>query len=72
MEAHNRHLTPAELLHHDSYTPQELAEVLDVSVHLIEREAFAGHLKADIVDHHVVRVSRRAAIAWLEWRAAER
>ncbi|HET7092818.1 MAG TPA: hypothetical protein VFI22_05045 [Thermomicrobiales bacterium] len=72
MEARHRHQSPAELLHHDHYTPNELAEVLDVSVRLIEREAFAGHLKADIVDHHVVRISRQAAIAWLEWRTAER
>jgi hypothetical protein len=70
MEAHKRHQSPAELLHHDHYTPEELAEVLDVSVRAIERAAFAGWLKADIVDHHVVRISRQDAIAWLESREA--
>jgi excisionase family DNA binding protein len=68
METRNRDRRPTELLHHDHYTPEELAEVLDISVRTIEQAAFSGRLKAEIVDHHVVRISRGAAIAWLEWR----
>jgi hypothetical protein len=56
------------LLHKASYTPRELAELLDVPVSLIEQDAFAGRLHADIVEHDIIGISRAAAIDWLNNR----
>lgn len=56
------------LLQHDHYTVDELARVSLIDQELIERAAFAGDLKATIVDHHIVRIDREAAVDWLRRR----
>jgi hypothetical protein len=57
------------LLHQSEYTPTELAELIDVPLSLIEREAFAGRLRASIVDHHVVAIRQQDAIDWMANRS---
>lgn len=57
-----------ELLHRDHYTPMELAELADLPLSLIEQAAFAGRLKANIVDHDIVGIARADALAWMESR----
>jgi hypothetical protein len=57
-----------ELLHHDHYSCEELASLLDIDMHYLEHEALTGHLKAIIVDHHIVSISRAAVVDWLRQR----
>ena len=54
-----------DLLHHDHYTPAELASVLGMDVHVVLHDAQRGSLKAFIVDHHVLDIRREDAIRWL-------
>lgn len=57
-----------ELLHHDHYTCEELAELLDMDLHYLQHEALTGHLRAVIVDHHIIGISRGAVVDWLRTR----
>jgi hypothetical protein len=57
------------LLLQSVYTPQELAELLDLPLTLIEHDAFAGRLPATIVEHNIIAIRREDAIAWLKRRA---
>ena len=57
--------SPEVLLHQDHYTAEELAHLLDMPVHQVRHAAFAGDLRATIVDHHVICVRREDALAWL-------
>ncbi|HYH11163.1 MAG TPA: hypothetical protein VD789_02320 [Thermomicrobiales bacterium] len=67
-------VTPAErntlfeLLHRDHYSPDELARLLGMDLHLILHDAQWGRLRAYIVDHHVLDIRREDAIAWLQAR----
>ena len=54
-----------ELLRHDHYTPEELAELLGMDVWNVRRAARSGELPAFIVDHHVLCIRREDAIRWL-------
>lgn len=62
------HANIVELLHHDTYTAEELAELLDMDVHFVQHEAFTGHLKATISEHHVICINRDAVVDWLRTR----
>jgi hypothetical protein len=57
-----------ELLHHDHYSCEELANLLELDRHYVEHEALTGHLRASIVDHHIVSISRDAVVDWLRVR----
>lgn len=48
------------------YTPEELAEMLDISVDEIRTAAFEGTLPATIVEHDIIEIQRSDAIAWLK------
>jgi hypothetical protein len=60
--------TADDLLHQSEYTPAELASLLDVPLTLIEHDAYAGKLKAVIVEHDIISISRADALAWLATR----
>jgi hypothetical protein len=60
--------TPEELLLQDRYTPEELATLLEMDVNLIREAAFEGRLRAEIVDHDIVSISREDALRWLSAR----
>jgi excisionase family DNA binding protein len=68
-------VTPAQrealidLLHQDHYTPDELARLLGVDLHLILQDAQCGRLKAYIVDHRVLDIRREDVLAWFEQRS---
>jgi hypothetical protein len=57
-----------DLLHHDHYTCEEIASLLDIDLHYVEHEALTGHLKAIIVDHHIISISRDSVVEWLRQR----
>lgn len=57
-----------DLLKMEVYTPQEAAEVLNMSERLILSAAYGGDLKAVIVNGDVVEVTRTDLVAWLKAR----
>ena len=59
-----------ELLHQESYLPEEAAEVLNLPERLILKSAFGGELRARIVNGDVIDISRTDLVAWLKWRAS--
>ncbi len=65
METHDPNQSDFELLHKDHYTVEELAKLVDMDRHLIERAVFNGQLKARIEGHQIVSIAREDAIAWL-------
>jgi hypothetical protein len=69
VEVHRRpQHSPAELMQQDHFTPEELATLLEVDVNLIREAAYEGRLKAQIVDHHIISISRADALTWLNER----
>jgi hypothetical protein len=58
----------ARLMRQEQYTPQELADLLDMPLTLITHDAFAGKLPARIVEHDIVSIRREDVIAWLNRR----
>jgi hypothetical protein len=69
MEVEDRpNRTLAEIIIQDCYTPEELATLLEMDVNLIREEAYQGRLRAVIVDHHIVGISRAEALHWLDAR----
>lgn len=69
MEVHNRpKRSPAELIMQDSYTPEELATLLEMDVNLIREAAYHGRLKAEIINHDIISISRADALRWLDER----
>ncbi len=68
MDTQAEHSMLFELLHHDHYSPAELARVLGMDIHLILHEARRNNLKAYIVDHHVLDIHRKDVIEWLDSR----
>jgi hypothetical protein len=57
-----------ELLRQDRYTPEELADLLEMDVNLIREAAFDHRLEAVIIDGDIVSISRAAALKWLNDR----
>ena len=56
------------LLQHDHYTVEQLAKLLSMDRHQIEMAVFNGELKAQVVEHHIISISRADAIDWLRNR----
>ncbi len=54
-----------ELLHRNHYSPEELADLLETSVHFIRHEVYEGRLKAFVCDHRILDIRREDALAWL-------
>lgn len=56
------------LLHLEVYTPQEAAEVLNVSERMILKAAYGGDLKAVIINGDVVEMTRTDLVDWVKRR----
>lgn len=56
--------SPFELLHHERYTADEVAQLLGINVHTIRHAAFAGELPAQIVGHHMLSLRRQDVVTW--------
>lgn len=54
-----------ELMTQETLTPKELATLLSIDVDTILTAAFRGSLKAHIVDHDVISIDRKDALAWM-------
>jgi excisionase family DNA binding protein len=55
-----------ELLQHELYTPEEVARLLGIGVHVVEHAAFSGELRAQIAGHDITSIRREDVIAWYE------
>lgn len=53
-----------DLLHHDHYTVDEVARLLDISVHIVQHAAFSGELRAQILGHHILSLRREDVVTW--------
>jgi excisionase family DNA binding protein len=60
------HHTVYELLQQERYTPEEVAELLGIGVHIIQHAAFSGELRAQIVGHDIISIRRDDVLAWLQ------
>ena len=58
-----------ELLHHETYRPEQLAELLTIAEDVIRHAVYAGELPATVVGHDVVAIRRPDVLQWLELRA---
>ena len=57
------HQSPHELVSQDRYTPEEVAEVLWVSVNVVPHTAFTGGLPAQIIGHYIISIQRDDVLA---------
>lgn len=60
------HHSVYELLQQERYTPDEVAELLGIGVHIIQHAAFSGELRAQIVGHNIISIRRDDVLAWLK------
>ena len=58
----------AELMQHDSYTPEEAAYLLGMDVEVIRQAAHRHTLKASFVGRDIVSIDRGDLVHWLETR----
>jgi hypothetical protein len=56
------------VMRQESFTPQELADLLEMPLSHINHEAFSGRLKADIVNHDIVALHRADILDWMHRR----
>jgi hypothetical protein len=52
-----------ELMTQETLTPKELSTLLSIDIDTILTAAFRGTLKAHIVDHDVISIDRKDALA---------
>ena len=57
-----------DLLHQEVYTPQQAAQVLNLSERIILSAAYGGDLKATIIKGDVVEMTRTDLVDWLQRR----
>lgn len=67
MEIYEQHSdkTMQELMTQEHLTPKELSRLLSIDIDTILTASFRGSLKAHIVDHDVVSIDRKEALAWM-------
>ncbi len=55
-----------ELLLQDRYTPEEVAELLEIGLDVVRHAALSGELRARITEHDIICIRREDVLAWLE------
>jgi hypothetical protein len=61
-----------ELLQHDVYTPEEVARLLGIDIHVVRNAAFEGELRARIVDHDILSIRREDVVEWFQREGGNR
>jgi hypothetical protein len=56
------------LMHQETYTPSELAELLDTSEYVINQEVNKGNLEGRKIGEDIVDIPRDAVLEWLNRR----
>jgi excisionase family DNA binding protein len=62
------HASVYELLQHERYTPEEVSELLGIGLDVVRHAAFTGELRAQIVGHDIISLSRDDVLAWFAER----
>lgn len=57
-----------EILHQSEYTPHELADLLEMSLYVIQSAVWNGQLKATVIGHDIVSIRRVDVLEWLKRR----
>lgn len=57
-----------EILHQSEYTPHELADLLEMSLYVIQSAVWNGQLKATVIGHDIVSIRRGDVLEWLKSR----
>ena len=55
----------SELLQQDRYTPEKVAEVLWLGLDVVRHATLTGELRAQIVEHHIIRLQGDDVLTWL-------
>lgn len=72
MDTHDRTMRSMdELMHADVLTPEELATLFDMPINVVRNAAYDGHLKATILDHGIISITRGDALQWMNQRDKE-
>jgi hypothetical protein len=61
--------SPSELLRQETYSPEELADLLELDLNFVRHAAFTGQLRAFVVDHRILGIRRDDVLVWLTARA---
>ena len=64
MERRPHHSLP-ELLQQDQYTPEEVADLLEIGLDVVRHAAFSGELRARIAEHDIISIRRDDILAWV-------
>lgn len=67
METRDHH-SMLELLQQEHYTPQELSELIGISLESVCHAAYSGELRARVVGHDIVEILREDVLTWLKKR----
>jgi len=59
------------LLAAEWYTPEQLADLVDMTPNAVRTAVYENRLQARVVDGHIIEISRDAAIDWLKNRAQQ-
>ena len=57
-----------DLLHHELYRPEQVAELLTIAEDVIRHAVYSGDLPATVVGHDIVAIRRADLLRWLEER----
>ena len=58
------HHSLQELLLQDQYTPEEVADLLEIGLDVVRHAAFSGDLRAQIAEHDIISIRREDVLAW--------
>lgn len=64
MERRSHH-SLQELLQQDQYTPEEVADLLEIGLDVVRHAAFSGELRAQIAEHDIISIRRDDVLAWV-------
>jgi hypothetical protein len=56
------------LLRAEWYTPEQLADLIDVTANTVRTAVFENQLRARVIDGHIVEIDRDSALNWLKTR----
>ena len=59
------HHSLQELLLQETYTPEEVAELLEIGLNIVRHAAFTGELRAQIAGHDIISIRRDDVLAWV-------
>ncbi len=59
------------LLRAEWYTPEQLADLFDVTANTVRTAVYENRLHARVIDGHIIEINRDAALDWIRDRLEE-